>query len=76
MECFVVSDDLGYLKSCVGRMRSEHLRVSLWQDLKGDQNPICDKMKHIGASPAHNGLMEVETFHLNLSCYGKFICSL
>ena len=26
-------------------MRSEHLRVSVWQDLKGDQNMICDKFR-------------------------------
>lgn len=28
-------------------MRSEHLRVSVWQDLKGDQNLICDKFRPV-----------------------------
>ena len=27
VECFVVSDDLGYLNTSVGRMRSAHLQV-------------------------------------------------
>ena len=27
VECFVVSDDLGYLNTSIGRMRSEHLQV-------------------------------------------------
>lgn len=46
-------------------MRSEHLRVSEWQDLKGDQNMICDKFRPRQQRTHPLYLHNVDAAHLN-----------